>query len=117
MGDIIEVEYLQKYRKNVGLCVLDESTGLVFAARRVDDDSGAWQMPQGGIDRGEDPREAAARELQEETGISPDHVEFVAELDGWLHYDFPTSVKQRIKKRFKKKVYRGQKQKWFLLRF
>ncbi|QDZ26114.1 RNA pyrophosphohydrolase [Chloropicon primus] len=138
LPDCIEVEYLQKYRKNVGLCVLDERTGLVFAARRVDDDSRAWQMPQGGIDRGEDPRLAALRELEEETGIKPGRVEFVAEVDEWLAYDFPTSVKERIatayvkrvvakkgvttvtkeeRKRFKKKVFKGQKQKWFLLRF
>lgn len=110
---IEEVEYLKTYRPNVGLCVVHETKGLVFAARRVDDDSGAWQMPQGGIDKGEEPRTAALRELEEETGIKPEHVEVVGELDEWLSYEFPTSVR----KKFKKKVYRGQTQKWFLLKF
>ena len=81
-----------RYRRNVGLCVVDESTGLVFAARRVDDSKGTWQMPQGGIDAGEEPREAALRELEEETGIRPGSVRFVAEMSDWLCYDFPTSV-------------------------
>mmetsp|Transcript_1839 Transcript_1839/g.5194 ORF Transcript_1839/g.5194 Transcript_1839/m.5194 type:complete len:303 (-) Transcript_1839:356-1264(-) len=101
-------QYLSEYRRNVGLCVVDESTGLVFAARRVDDSKGTWQMPQGGIDAGEEPREAALRELEEETGIRPGSVRFVAEMSDWLCYDFPTSVKS--------KTYLGQRQKWFLLK-
>ncbi len=72
--------------------MVDESTGLVFAARRVDDPKGTWQMPQGGIDAGEQPFEAALRELEEETGIQPTSVDLVAEIDQWLCYDFPTSV-------------------------
>ena len=134
----VEVEYLDKYRNNVGMCVVNNE-GLVFAARRVDDPTGAWQMPQGGIDAGEEAREACLRELEEETGINPKCVEFVGEIEDWLAYDFPTSVKQRIanayvqrvtksssgkikkieekKHVFKKKVYRGQRQKWFLLKF
>jgi putative (di)nucleoside polyphosphate hydrolase len=126
----IKVEYLEEYRNNVGLCVVNRE-GKVFAARRVDDPTGAWQMPQGGIDKGEFARDSALRELEEETGIPSQLVEIVAEAEDWLAYDFPTSVRERIAKRFvkkhhtngnsskkfRKKVYKGQRQKWFLLRF
>mmetsp|Transcript_14555 Transcript_14555/g.28143 ORF Transcript_14555/g.28143 Transcript_14555/m.28143 type:complete len:279 (-) Transcript_14555:130-966(-) len=120
--ELVEVEYLDAYRDNVGMCVVNER-GLVFAARRVDDPKGTWQMPQGGIDKGEDAKEAALRELEEETGIKASRVKFVGEVDEWLAYDFPTSVKQKLAKRaakkkaFKKVVFKGQKQKWFLLKF
>ncbi|DBA72097.1 TPA: hypothetical protein ACH3X2_010821 [Trebouxia sp. C0005] len=67
----------QEYRRNVGICLVN-SKGLVFAARRVDDTQGTWQMPQGGIDPCENPFVAAARELLEETGIRS--IEFVAQV-------------------------------------
>jgi len=74
-----------------------------------------WQFPQGGIDAGEDPRSAALRELQEETGIAPASVEIVAEHPDWLPYDFDCDTKERLALRMDR--YRGQTQKYFLLRF
>jgi len=85
--------------------------GQVFVARRIDDHSRAWQMPQGGIDKGEDPRAAILRELEEEIGTAK--AEIVAECRDWIAYDLPDHL---IGKVWKGK-YRGQKQKWFVLRF
>ncbi|WP_375259393.1 RNA pyrophosphohydrolase [Citreimonas sp.] len=100
------------YRRNVGV-VLVNADGGVFVGQRLDSDVPAWQMPQGGIDPGESPREAALRELEEETGVSPDLVTVEAETTGWVTYDLPHDLVPRIwKGRF-----RGQEQKWFLLRF
>ena len=83
----------------------------VFVARRNDMLSEAWQMPQGGIDEGETPRQAAMRELREETGT--DAAEIVAESMKWLTYDLPPELVPKIWGG----RYRGQKQKWFLMRF
>ncbi len=100
------------YRKNVGVMLVNAEGG-VFVGQRVDSLEPAWQMPQGGIDKGEDAREAALRELEEETGVSPDLVTIEAETDGWIAYDLPLEIASRIwKGRF-----RGQKQKWYLMRF
>jgi putative (di)nucleoside polyphosphate hydrolase len=100
------------YRPCVGVMVAN-AEGAVFVGQRLDRDTEAWQMPQGGVEQGEDPREAALRELEEETGISRDLVEVVAETDGWLPYDLPHTLVPNIwKGRF-----RGQEQKWFLMRF
>ncbi|MCW1931488.1 RNA pyrophosphohydrolase [Pararhodobacter zhoushanensis] len=100
------------YRPNVGVMLINPS-GLIFAAQRLDSAVPAWQMPQGGIDEGEDARAAALRELEEETGVPPALVQVVAETDGWLTYDLPLELVPTIwKGRF-----RGQKQKWFLLRY
>ncbi|WP_127110768.1 RNA pyrophosphohydrolase [Pararhodobacter zhoushanensis] len=100
------------YRPNVGVMLINPS-GLIFAAQRLDSAVPAWQMPQGGIDEGEDARAAALRELEEETGVPPALVQVVAESDGWLTYDLPHELVPTIwKGRF-----RGQKQKWFLLRY
>jgi putative (di)nucleoside polyphosphate hydrolase len=100
------------YRPCVGVMLLN-SEGKVWVGQRKDSDTQAWQMPQGGIDPGEDPRAAALRELWEETGITSDLVEVVAEATGWLPYDLPRDL---VPKLWKGK-YRGQEQKWFLLRF
>ena len=100
------------YRANVGLMVLNKS-GDVFVAQRLEHYANAWQMPQGGIDPGEDARAATLRELKEETGITRDKVTIVAETDGWITYELPADL---IPKLWNGK-YRGQKQKWFLLRF
>ena len=86
--------------------------GEVFVARRIDmPDLAAWQMPQGGIDAGETPREAALRELKEEIGT--DKAEILAESAGWLRYDLPADLAGGIWGG----GYRGQRQKWFVMRF
>jgi putative (di)nucleoside polyphosphate hydrolase len=100
-----------RYRQCVGIMLIN-GYGRVFVARRADMPAApAWQMPQGGIDWEETPREAAMRELEEEIGTSK--VEIVAESSGWMTYDFPLGVADRVwGGRF-----RGQRQKWFLMRF
>jgi putative (di)nucleoside polyphosphate hydrolase len=100
------------YRPCVGLMVVN-GDGKVFVGQRVDHDQNAWQMPQGGIDDGEDVTTAALRELGEETGITPDLVVIEAETDNWLPYDLPHSIVPKIWKG----RYRGQEQKWVLMRF
>jgi putative (di)nucleoside polyphosphate hydrolase len=103
------------YRANVGLAIFSRR-GHVFLGRRAGmksaRDAYAWQMPQGGIDRGETPAEAAFRELGEETGLEPRHVELLEEIDPWLFYDFPPDLKARLTG-----PYFGQRQKWFAFRF
>ena len=98
------------YRKGVGAMLMN-ARGEIFVARRNDMISEAWQMPQGGIDDGEDPRAAAMRELKEEIGT--DAAKIVAESKQWLSYDLPIELVPKIWGG----RYRGQKQKWFLLRF
>jgi putative (di)nucleoside polyphosphate hydrolase len=100
------------YRPNVGVMLINQA-GAVWVGQRRDRYEDAWQMPQGGIDRDEDAYEAALRELEEETGVSRDLVELVAESDGWLAYDLPHDVVPE----FWGGKYRGQEQKWYLLRF
>jgi putative (di)nucleoside polyphosphate hydrolase len=99
------------YRPCVGV-MLANPQGLVFVGERIDT-PGAWQMPQGGIDKGETPREAALRELEEETGVAAGLVAVEAETPGWVRYDLPDHL---LGKTWKGR-YRGQEQKWFLLRF
>lgn len=101
------------YRLNVG-AVLFNRAGLVFVGRRADlppDAGEAWQFPQGGIDEGEDPRQAVLRELAEEIGTA--HADILAEHPDWLTYDLPPAL-QGIAWGGK---FRGQRQKWFALRF
>lgn len=100
------------YRPCVGVVLID-ARGLVFAGQRIDSPASAWQMPQGGIDDGEKPREAAYRELWEETGVTRDKVDFVAKSHGWVTYDLPPDLLGKVWGG----KYRGQKQKWFLFRF
>jgi len=100
------------YRPNVGLMVLN-AQGHVFTGQRLDYPSAAWQMPQGGIDEGEDARVAAFRELKEETGISSEMVEILAQSSDWISYDFPAELAKKLWKG----GYRGQRQRWFLMRF
>jgi putative (di)nucleoside polyphosphate hydrolase len=87
--------------------------GYVFVGQRLDNNQNAWQMPQGGIDAGEDPETAAYRELLEETGVKKQDVRFVASSSQWLSYDLPEDL---IPILWNGK-FRGQKQKWFLFKF
>lgn len=99
------------YRPCVGI-VLAQG-GKVFAAQRLDSDYDAWQMPQGGVDPGEEPRAAALRELEEETGVPASLVTVAGETDDWIPYDLPHELVPKLwKGRFK-----GQEQKWFLMQF
>ena len=97
------------FRPNVGI-ILTNSEGRVFWARRVGQN--AWQFPQGGINRGESPLEAMYRELAEETGLSPEHVEILGATQPWLRYRLPT----RFVRRNRKPLCVGQKQIWYMLR-
>jgi len=100
------------YRPCVGLMILNPQN-RVFAGQRNDSSFDAWQMPQGGIDPGETPRTAALRELGEETGITGANVEILRESGDWLAYDLPRELVPKLWKG----RYRGQKQRWFALRF
>lgn len=103
---------LSLYRPNAGI-VLFNAQGLVWLGRRKGTQGPwVWQFPQGGMDSGENAETAALRELHEETGITPDKVDKLAEINGWLAYDFPPEVLAR-----KRKNWRGQKQRWFAYRF
>lgn len=100
------------YRACVGVMLVN-GAGHVFVGQRIDNPGPAWQMPQGGVDKGEAPRDAALRELWEETGVTSDLVTIEAETDGWIPYDLPHDLVPRLWKG----RYRGQEQKWFLMRF
>ncbi|MFA6114980.1 MAG: RNA pyrophosphohydrolase [Sphingomonas sp.] len=100
------------YRPCAGVMLLNRN-GQVFVGQRVDSTLEAWQMPQGGIDDGEDAETAAIRELGEETGVQPDKVELIATAPDELFYDLPPDL---IGKVWKGK-WRGQRQRWFLYRF
>lgn len=100
-----------RYRPCVGM-VLANAKGLIFTGERIDT-PGAWQMPQGGIDEGETPSDAVLRELEEETGLHRDLVTMEAEHPEWITYDLPEDIAGKLWKG----RYRGQEQKWFLLRY
>jgi len=106
-----EIEKLP-YRPCVWVMLVN-GDGHVFVGQRIDNPGPAWQMPQGGVDEGEAPRDAALRELWEETGIEAGKVSVAAESNEWIPYDLPHELVPRIWKG----RYRGQEQKWFLLRF
>ena len=98
------------YRRGVGIILLNDQ-GEVFVGQRIDVAEEAWQMPQGGIDEGETPRDAALRELREELGTSK--VEIIAETNAWFRYDLPKEFRNGTRHG----PWRGQQQKWFLMRF
>lgn len=101
------------YRPCVGIVLLNADK-RVFVARRIDaqqDNPHGWQMPQGGIDKGEKPKAAALRELHEEIGT--DKVEVIAKSRDWLRYDFPPELIEKVRGG----RYRGQEQRWFAMRF
>ena len=97
-------------RIGVGVALLNEQNNI-FVGKRIDNPKDFWQMPQGGIDKGEDHLKAAFRELEEETSIK--NVELIKELDGLISYELPDHLLGVIWKG----KYKGQKQKWFLMKF
>jgi putative (di)nucleoside polyphosphate hydrolase len=101
-----------RYRRGVGVMLLNRE-GKVWVGARIDNRADAWQMPQGGIDKGEDPWETALRELEEETGIPSHLVEKLAECAEHLFYKLPPELVGVIWK----KPWVGQEQDWFLCRF
>jgi len=100
------------YRPCAGVMLINRD-GRVFVGQRIDNTLEAWQMPQGGIDPGEDAQAAAVRELGEETGVSADKVTMIAEAPDELLYDLPPELVGKVWKG----KYRGQRQRWFLFRF
>jgi 8-oxo-dGTP pyrophosphatase MutT (NUDIX family) len=97
------------YRRGVGIMLLNHRDE-VFVGQRADTQGDAWQMPQGGIDEDEEPRNAAFRELREEIGTN--NADIIAESKAWLRYDLPPELRKRWHDR-----WRGQQQKWFVMRF
>ena len=97
-------------RNGVGIVLLN-SKNKVFVAKRIDNPKNYWQMPQGGIDDGEDNLKAALRELKEETSIN--NVELIKEIEGYLTYNLPNNLLGIIWKG----KFKGQKQKWFVFKF
>jgi putative (di)nucleoside polyphosphate hydrolase len=100
------------YRLGVGIMLVN-AAGKVFVGQRIDWAGDAWQMPQGGLDDGEEWEAAAFRELEEETGIRPHHASLITRTAELLAYDLPDDVRDRVWKG----RYRGQQQHWFLMRF
>ena len=102
----------KNYRLNVGLMIVNDKD-LVWMGERVNacNSEFKYQMPQGGVDKGETYLEAAFRELYEETGLKKEHVELIKESKDWHQYDFFAPIT------YPEGVFHGQKQKWFLLRF
>lgn len=98
------------YRPCVGMMLINRHK-RVFVAKRIDTQDSHWQMPQGGIEDGETPVEAAFRELNEEIGTNS--VELIAECPDWFSYDLPCHISEKVWQG----RYRGQKQKWFAFRF
>jgi putative (di)nucleoside polyphosphate hydrolase len=98
------------YRLNVGLIIVNNYGKVLICKRK---NSNQWQFPQGGIDKGESPIEAAKREIFEEVGIKPSKIKVLGKIKDWVKYKIP---KELAKKSFKKKGIVGQKQKWFIFK-
>lgn len=101
-----------RYRPCVGIVIFSRKGQVWIGKRNGEKGTHKWQFPQGGIDKGESPKEAAIRELWEETGLKPKDYEIVGQTDDWLYYDFPESYKAQKKVR----KWAGQKQIWFAVR-
>ena len=98
------------YRLNVGLIIVNNYGKVLICKRK---NSNQWQFPQGGIDKGESPIEAAKREIFEEVGIKPSKIKVLGKIKDWVKYEIPIEL---AKKSFKKKGIVGQKQKWFIFK-
>ena len=98
------------YRLNVGLIIVNNYGKVLICKRK---NSNQWQFPQGGIDKGESPIEAAKREIFEEVGIKPSKIKVLGKIKDWVKYEIP---KELAKKSFKNKGIVGQKQKWFIFK-
>lgn len=96
------------YRPAVGIVIFNEKGEVFIGRRRGQSGFWIWQFPQGGIDKGESPKQAAFRELYEETGLKKPHVKILGQTKGWLYYDLPKEHR---------KAWRGQRQKWFAVQF
>ena len=103
------------HRANVGIALFNTEGQVWLGRREGTPPPWNWQLPQGGMDKGETPEAAALRELEEETGIRPERVEPLGNISGWIVYDYPPDVREDP--RFHKKRHLGQKQRWFALRF
>jgi putative (di)nucleoside polyphosphate hydrolase len=97
------------FRASVGAVVMD-GEGRVLACRRADVGGDAWQLPQGGLERGEEPLDAVLREVEEELGIRRRDLDLVSEMEPWLSYELPEASRSE-------KTGRGQTQRWFFFRF
>ena len=98
------------FRRGVGIMLVNNQ-GLIFVGQRIDVTVDPWQMPQGGIEDGESPRTAALRELREEIGTC--NADVIMASEAWMHYELPTELIERLPR----SAWRGQSQKWFLMRF
>ena len=110
MAEILERYKNLPYRVGVGIVVLNKEN-KIFVAKRIDNPKNFWQMPQGGVDEGEDFLSAAYRELEEETSIK--NVELITEIDEITTYELPDYLLGKIWKG----KFKGQKQKWFIMRY
>jgi len=104
---------IDKYRPAAGIAVFNAKGEVFLGRRKKASGPYVWQMPQGGIDKGEKPRHAAIRELVEETGITKEMIEPLGKVNDWLFYDFPEGFKYSKRAR----GWSGQRQKWFAFRF
>ena len=103
------------HRPNVGIAIFNQKGQIWIGRRGESPPPYQWQMPQGGIDAGEEPEAAALREMTEETGISPDLVKPLGNIPEWIVYNYPANV--RTNPEFHGKRHEGQKQRWFAYRF
>lgn len=104
-----------RHRPNVGIALFNTQGEVWIGKRDAAEPPWQWQLPQGGIDPGEAPEDAALRELHEETGVHADKVTYLGSIKDWIAYDYPPEV--RDDPRFSRKPHLGQKQRWFAYRF